>query len=128
MSFAELAAADLVPDGVYAGGTTGSVADAPLARLLPGVGNQSGVRFNDSTVNESVRLASPSGRGNVLLCDSFGWDHDARPSADRGVRLFSLLSPDGATLTSDHEPLRSQEYGTAQVMRAWLDHQLTGPA
>src|ERR1700722_13239698 len=42
--FDELASADLVVDRVYRGGSQGSVADDPLAKLLP-VGNQGGFRY-----------------------------------------------------------------------------------
>ena len=42
--FDELSAADLVVDRIYRGGSQGSVADDPLAKLLP-VGNQGGFRY-----------------------------------------------------------------------------------
>lgn len=42
--FDELASADLVVDRIYRGGSQGSVADDPLAKLLP-VGNQGGFRY-----------------------------------------------------------------------------------
>lgn len=41
--FADLPTAALVVDQLYAGGTAGTLADDPLARLLP-VGNQGGFR------------------------------------------------------------------------------------
>ncbi|MFI6325536.1 restriction endonuclease [Nonomuraea sp. NPDC050556] len=57
MSFAELATADLVLDAIYAGGNAGNISDDPLARLLPGVGNQGGFRFHGSPTRQDVRFA-----------------------------------------------------------------------
>jgi hypothetical protein len=55
--FEELPTAHLVLDAVYGGGTAGSIADDPLARMLPGVGNQGGFRFIGSPAKRTVRLA-----------------------------------------------------------------------
>jgi hypothetical protein len=55
--FADLATADLVLDAVYAGGNARNVSDDPLHRLLPGVGNQGGFRFNGSPLKRDVRFA-----------------------------------------------------------------------
>ncbi len=54
--FADLASTDLVVDRMYDGGAAGSVADDPLARLLP-VGNQGGFRYAGSPRKGTVRLA-----------------------------------------------------------------------
>ena len=55
--FDSLAVCDLVIDAVYAGGTSGSVADDPLVRLLPG-GNQGGFRFkNDPATKRPLFIA-----------------------------------------------------------------------
>nr|BFE55670.1 restriction endonuclease [Dactylosporangium thailandense] len=53
--FEALAAADLVLDAAYAGGTAGTSADDPLQRLLP-VGNQGGFRYKGSPTAGDVRL------------------------------------------------------------------------
>ena len=53
--FANLASADLTVDQLYDGGTSGTVADDPLARLLP-VGNQGGFRYAGSPRKATVRL------------------------------------------------------------------------
>lgn len=53
--FGQLAAADLVLDRVYSGGTHGHAGDDAIAKLLP-VGNQGGFRFTGSVVKETVRL------------------------------------------------------------------------
>jgi AspBHI-like restriction endonuclease/restriction endonuclease len=53
--FDALADADLVVDRIYEGGTTGTMADDPLARLLP-VGNQGGFRYQGSPMKGAVRL------------------------------------------------------------------------
>ncbi|MEV8630657.1 restriction endonuclease [Streptosporangium sp. NPDC051023] len=50
--------ADLVLDAVYAGGTAGNISDDPLSRLLPGVGNQGGFRFNVSKQGRDVRFVA----------------------------------------------------------------------
>ncbi|MET8387168.1 restriction endonuclease [Streptosporangium canum] len=55
--FANLVTADLVLDAVYAGGNAGNMSDDPLSRLLPGVGNQGGFRFNGSPQKQGVRFA-----------------------------------------------------------------------
>lgn len=57
MSFADLASADLIVDGLYEGGTRGTVADDPLAILLP-VGNQGGFRYSGSPRARTVRLVA----------------------------------------------------------------------
>lgn len=54
--FQDLAAADLRIDAIYEGGTAGTTADDPLARLLPG-GNQGGFRYKKH----------PSGNGYLFL-------------------------------------------------------------
>ncbi len=54
--FQDLAAADLRIDAIYEGGTAGTAADDPLARLLPG-GNQGGFRYKKH----------PSGKGYLFL-------------------------------------------------------------
>ena len=54
--FEALADVDLVVDQLYDGGRTGSVADGPLARMLP-VGNQGGFRYSGSPSKGAVKLA-----------------------------------------------------------------------
>ncbi len=55
--FAGLASADLVVDRHYDGGTNGTFADDPLARLLP-VGNQGGFRYRGSPQQGTVVVAA----------------------------------------------------------------------
>ncbi|MFJ6354990.1 restriction endonuclease [Streptomyces sp. NPDC092046] len=55
--FDQLADADLLIDAVYAGGSSGHSGDDPLARLLPGTGNQGGFRYAGSPAKGTVRLA-----------------------------------------------------------------------
>lgn len=55
VSFDALADADLVVDRIYEGGTSGTMADDPLARLLP-VGNQGGFRYQGSPMKGTVRI------------------------------------------------------------------------
>jgi len=54
--FEDLPDVDLVLDQVYGGGSSGTFADDPLARLLP-VGNQGGFRPAGSTRTGTVQLA-----------------------------------------------------------------------
>lgn len=54
--FEELADADLYVGAVYLGGTRGTAADDPLAKLLP-VGNQGGFRHVGSPTKRTVRLS-----------------------------------------------------------------------
>jgi len=56
VAFDQLGTCDLVLDRVYKGGTAGNAADNPLARLLPGVGNQGGFRAMGKAARDAVRL------------------------------------------------------------------------
>ena len=56
VAFDQLGGCDLVLDRVYKGGTAGNAADDPLARLLPGVGNQGGFRAMGRASKDAVRL------------------------------------------------------------------------
>jgi Restriction endonuclease AspBHI N-terminal/Restriction endonuclease len=56
VAFDQLTGCDLVLDRVYKGGTAGNAADDPLARLLPGVGNQGGFRAMGKAARDTVRL------------------------------------------------------------------------
>jgi Restriction endonuclease AspBHI N-terminal/Restriction endonuclease len=56
VEFDQLPGADLVLDRIYRGGTAGNSSDDPLARLLPGVGNQGGFRAYGSPLKDSVRF------------------------------------------------------------------------
>src|SRR3954451_8176628 len=53
--FEALADADLIVDQSYGGGSSKTMADDPLARLLP-VGNQGGFRYGGSPQHGSNRL------------------------------------------------------------------------
>ena len=55
--FTDLTRADLTVDRWYDGGTSGTAADDPLAKLLP-VGNQGGFRYKGSVQKGTVRLAA----------------------------------------------------------------------
>ncbi|MEJ8647835.1 restriction endonuclease [Streptomyces sp. MS1.AVA.3] len=55
--FAELGIADLVVDSLYAGGINGNSGDDPIAKLIPGVGNQGGFRHKGSPAKGTVRLS-----------------------------------------------------------------------
>ncbi len=44
-------------DTLYAGGTQGNTGDDPIARLVPGVGNQGGFRHKGSPAKGTVRLS-----------------------------------------------------------------------
>lgn len=54
--FADLASVDLVVDRVYRGGTAGNAGDDAISRLVPGVGNQGGFRYQGSVDGDSVRV------------------------------------------------------------------------
>ncbi|WP_229699858.1 restriction endonuclease [Streptomyces kronopolitis] len=49
--------ADLVVDSLYAGGSSGNSGDDPIAKLVPGVGNQGGFRHKGSPAKGTVRLS-----------------------------------------------------------------------
>ncbi len=57
VAFEDLGAADLVVDALYAGGSQGNSGDDPIARLVPGVGNQGGFRHKGSPAKGTVRLS-----------------------------------------------------------------------
>ncbi|OYO10999.1 restriction endonuclease [Enemella evansiae] len=54
--FEDLATSDLQVDRVYRGGSRGNVGDEPIARIIPGVGNQGGFRSLGSISRGDVRL------------------------------------------------------------------------
>jgi hypothetical protein len=56
-SFADLSKVDLLVDALYPGGSSGHVGDDPIAKLVPGVGNQGGFRYSGSPSASTVRLA-----------------------------------------------------------------------
>ncbi|MEV5576632.1 restriction endonuclease [Spirillospora sp. NPDC052269] len=62
--FGKLSEADLVLDAIYEGGSSGNINDEPLARLLPGVGNQGGFRLHGSARKGAVRFAVLYSTGN----------------------------------------------------------------
>jgi hypothetical protein len=57
VAFADLGTADLVIDSLYAGGSSGHAGDDPIAKLVPGVGNQGGFRHCGSPVKGTVRVS-----------------------------------------------------------------------
>jgi len=64
VAFDQLRRCDLVLERVYKGGTAGNAADDPLARLLPGVGNQGGFRAIGRAARDAVRLVVLYTSGN----------------------------------------------------------------
>ncbi|MFJ2937449.1 restriction endonuclease [Streptomyces sp. NPDC087219] len=57
VAFADLTAADLLVDAVYAGGTSGHTGDDPMSKLIKGIGNQGGFRYAGSPALGTVKLA-----------------------------------------------------------------------
>ncbi|GAA4616584.1 restriction endonuclease [Actinoallomurus liliacearum] len=57
VSFADISTADLFIDSVYAGGSSGHAGDGPIAKLIPGVGNQGGFRHCGSPTRGTVRVS-----------------------------------------------------------------------
>lgn len=57
VAFANLQTSDLTLETVYLGGNQGNMGDDPIARLLPGAGNQGGFRPLGSVLKKSVRAA-----------------------------------------------------------------------
>ncbi|MFJ5225747.1 restriction endonuclease [Streptomyces sp. NPDC088400] len=57
VAFADLSTSDLVVDALYAGGSNGNSGDDPIAKLIPGVGNQGGFRHKGSPAKGTVRLS-----------------------------------------------------------------------
>ena len=80
--FAGLASAPLVVDAVYEGGATGTKADDPLARLVPGAGNSGGFRPVGSKLNDTLRA--------VVLYTS-GTHPDWPDALDRETGLFTYF-------------------------------------
>ena len=75
--FEELQSVDLVLDRTYRGGTSGSVADDPLNRLIP-VGNAGGFRYKGS-------FQAPM----LIALYSTGTEHDWPDSLDRSTGTFT---------------------------------------
>lgn len=82
IAFADLTTADLTVDAVYQGGTNGTVADDPLGKLLPGVGNQGGFRAAGSRKKRELR--------SVVLYSS-GVDPDWPDALDIETGLFTYF-------------------------------------
>jgi hypothetical protein len=79
--FHQLANADLTVGAIYEGGTSGTAADDPMARLLP-CGNQGGFRIRGSRSHHSYRMA--------LLYTS-GSDPDWPDSLDVETGVFTYF-------------------------------------
>ncbi|MGH3380714.1 MAG: restriction endonuclease [Actinoallomurus sp.] len=56
-AFADLGTTDLVIDALYAGGASGNAGDDPIAKLIPGAGNQGGFRSCGSPAKGTVRVS-----------------------------------------------------------------------
>ena len=81
-SFSNLSNAPLVVDAVYEGGTAGTKADDPLAKLIPGCGNSGGFRPVGSRMQDELRV--------VVLYTS--GDHPDWPdSLDRETGQFTYF-------------------------------------
>lgn len=87
IAFADLATADLVVDAVYMGGNVGTVADDPLGKLLPGVGNQGGFRYAGSRMRGTLK---------TILLYSSGTDPDWPDALDSETGLFTYLGDNRA--------------------------------
>src|SRR5689334_11584757 len=59
--FEELPTADLTVDAVYEGGSAGNSSDDPIAKLLPGAGNQGGFRAAGRGAGKSFVVLYTSG-------------------------------------------------------------------
>lgn len=57
VEFENLHRSDLTLGTIYRGGSQGTIADDPLARIMP-VGNQGGFRYKGSPVQDTVRLVA----------------------------------------------------------------------
>ncbi|WP_051897753.1 restriction endonuclease [Sciscionella sediminilitoris] len=90
-SFADLSTTDLHIDAYYPGGTNGHAGDDPVAKLIPGVGNQGGFRCKGSPSDGTVRLA-------VLY--TTGDQQDWPDSLDPQTGLFTYY---GDNRTPGHE-------------------------
>ncbi|MGK5501141.1 restriction endonuclease [Streptomyces sp. URMC 125] len=66
VAFDDLGTADLVVDALYAGGANGNAGDDPIAKLVPGVGNQGGFRHCGSPAKGTVRLSVLYTTGGVV--------------------------------------------------------------
>ena len=60
--FDQLDDADLIVDAIYEGGQKGNVADDPISRLLPGVGNRRGFRIAGRGTRKKFVALFSSGR------------------------------------------------------------------
>ncbi|MFD5085165.1 restriction endonuclease [Kitasatospora sp. NPDC058406] len=57
VAFSDLSSSDLVVDALYAGGPNRNAGDDPIAKLVPGVGNQGGFRHCGWPAKGTVRLS-----------------------------------------------------------------------
>lgn len=94
--FEELAAADLVVDALYEGGTKGNAADDPLGRLLP-CGNQGGFRYRNRTTGP--------GKQFVVLYSDLS-DHDWPDVLDVELGRFTYYGDNKRPGHPLHETIR----------------------
>jgi len=65
--FEQLSTADLIIDAVYEGGSSGNVADDPISKLIPGIGNMGGFRFAGRGKDKKVIVLYTSGEEHEWL-------------------------------------------------------------
>ncbi len=94
--FEALADSDLVVDAIYEGGTSGTVADDALGRLLP-CGNQGGFRYAGSRKSKELKL--------VALYTS-GADPDWPDALDRETGYFTYFGDNRAPGKELHDTPR----------------------
>lgn len=93
--FADLPTADLRRGSIYVAGTAGHVGDDPIHHVVPGLGNQGGIRISGS-VQQPKLVALFSTLGHDDWPDEV--DHQTnqvRYHGDNRVRLAPLLEPRG---------------------------------
>jgi hypothetical protein len=97
--FAELATANLIVDAVYEGGSAGNASDDPIAKLLPGVGNQGG-----------FRAAGKGGAASFIVLYTSGEDGDWPDTLDPNTGQFIYF---GDNKTPGHELHDTSRRGNA---------------
>ena len=72
--FSQLEITDLVVDAVYEGGNSGTAADDPISKLLPGSGNQGGFRAAGRGADKKVVVLYTSGKDIADILSSNGFN------------------------------------------------------
>ena len=107
VKFAELSAADLVVGTVYEGGRAGHIGDEPISKLVPGAGNQGG-----------IRSAGPADARRLVVLFTTWRDHDWPDALDTRTGRFTYYGDN----KTPGKPLHESGLGGNLTFKIAFDH------